>query len=76
MREIRPSGSVEGVVGNHDSYSDLHVTRAASSASPTLSPRSSLLRRRRDSGAEWARNDLVVIVGEAEGAARVTRRSE
>jgi hypothetical protein len=22
MREIRPSGSVEGVVSNHDSYSD------------------------------------------------------
>jgi len=22
MREIRPSGSVEGVMGNHDSYSD------------------------------------------------------
>ena len=23
MREIRPSGSVEGVMGNHDPYSDL-----------------------------------------------------
>ena len=23
MREIRPSGSVEGVVGNHDPYSDM-----------------------------------------------------
>ena len=53
MREIRPSGSVEGVIGNRDSYSDLHVTRAAPSAPPTLSPRSSRLRRRRDSGSEW-----------------------
>jgi hypothetical protein len=24
MRESRLSGSVEGVMGNHDSYSDLH----------------------------------------------------
>ena len=23
MREIRPSGSVEGVMGNHDPYSDM-----------------------------------------------------
>ena len=26
MREIRSSGSVEGVMGNHDSYSDFFPT--------------------------------------------------
>ncbi len=29
MREIRSSGSVEGVMGNHDSYSDSHLRRPA-----------------------------------------------
>ena len=28
MREIRLSGSVEGVMGNHDSYSDICEQRA------------------------------------------------
>ena len=52
----------------------LHVTRAAPSAPPSLSTRSSLLRRRRDSGSEWVRNDRALIVGEAKGAAGVTWR--
>jgi hypothetical protein len=26
MRESRSSGSVEGVMGNHDSYSDIGIT--------------------------------------------------
>jgi len=29
MREIRPSGSVEGVVGNHDPYSDFYQRPAS-----------------------------------------------
>jgi hypothetical protein len=40
MREIRTSGSVEGVVGNHDSYSDSGVAlRAPSSAALRTSAR-------------------------------------
>jgi hypothetical protein len=37
MRESRSSGSVEGVVGNHDSYSDLKrllVVRSTSGCRP------------------------------------------
>jgi hypothetical protein len=30
MREIRPSGSVEGVMGNHHSYSDFGQVSAGS----------------------------------------------
>jgi hypothetical protein len=29
MRETRSSGSVEGVMGNHDSYSDSFVKKAS-----------------------------------------------
>ena len=41
MRETRSSGSVEGVVGNHDSYSDykymqIYLPRLHSLASPSL----------------------------------------
>jgi hypothetical protein len=40
MREIRTSGSVEGVVGNHDSYSDSGVGLRPPSFAPlrTASP--------------------------------------
>ncbi len=34
MREIRSSGSVEGAMGNHGSYSDSEPVRTPSSPSP------------------------------------------
>jgi len=36
MRETRSSGSVEGVMGNHDSYSDCAVSLVASTTKPTI----------------------------------------
>lgn len=37
MRETRSSGSVEGVVGDHDSYSDLRMFLSLSSCLPNVS---------------------------------------
>jgi hypothetical protein len=49
MREIRLSGSVEGVMGNHDSYSD-----SASKVPAALSRRPRRLRCRRSANSDFA----------------------
>jgi hypothetical protein len=38
MREIRSSGSVEGVMGNHDSYSDQQPPFPISTLAPAARP--------------------------------------